>query len=95
MYLDDGEGGEGADDDDENGENQGRKNKKAKKQKRLLAGQNAAIAKDPDSLLSPIHKVDTTFFQTQSRADLSTIDNLFTTRFPRDASGWKFSYNFE
>lgn len=93
MCLDD--GGEGADDDNGDEEYERRKKKKAKTAKRLLAGKNAAIAKDPDSLLTSIHKVDTTFFQTQSRADLSTIDNLFTTRFPRDTTGWKFSYNFE
>lgn len=85
-------------DGDENKENEGpegAKKKKTKKPRRLLGGQNAAVAKERESLLAPITKVDSTFFQTQTNAELSATDNLFTSRFARDATGWRFIFNFE
>lgn len=82
---------EGADAGDDNKENE-QKKKKQKKPKRLIAGQKATIAKDIKTLLGPIQKVESTFFQTQSRSDLSSIDNLFTSRFPMDPSGYKFLF---
>lgn len=79
-------------DEDKENKAPGEKTKKAKKTKRLVAGQKATIAKDSLSLLGPITKVDSTFFQTQSKAELSAIDNLFTSRFPTDSSGCSFVF---
>lgn len=79
-------------DNEEDKENELPEKRKKKKPKRLIAGQKATIAKDPSSLLGPIPKGDSTFFQTQSKSELSAVDNLFTNRFPTDASGYRFIF---
>lgn len=78
------------DEDEENKENEAPKKKK--KTRQFKAGQKFTIAKDIKTLTEPITKLSAQYFQSNSVLKLSTIDSLFTSRFPLDRSGYRLLF---
>lgn len=48
------------------------------------------VAKDPKSLLGDVPKLESVFFQTRMNLESSSVDNLFTNKFPMNHSRYKF-----
>ncbi|KAF5270534.1 hypothetical protein FQR65_LT05432 [Abscondita terminalis] len=76
--------------EEEQDDNDQGKQKQPKKKKPRVNGQKATVAKDCNSLISDVPKLESVFFQTRMDLEASTTDNLFTNKLPMHPSGYKY-----